>query len=123
MAERFEDTTGGAPSTEFERSIARGAGMDGSPSKVATEASPLVDGNGNALKRDDPNAAGDQLKALRTELENLRQSVATIVTTGRRMATEKVDVTVTDLEETFKRNVFASIGIAAFVGYLWGRTR
>jgi hypothetical protein len=39
------------------------------------------------------------------------------------LATEKVDMTVADVEEALKRNVFASVGIAALVGYLWGRAR
>lgn len=123
MAEKFENANGGALSTEFERSIARSAAFDSSSSGTATKTPPLVDGNGSALKRDKTNAAGDQLKALKVELENLKHSVATIATTARGVATEKVDVTVADVEEALKRNVFASVGIAAFVGYLWGRTR
>jgi len=123
VAEKFENTNGGAPNTEFERSIARSAASDGSSSGTTTKTPPLVDGNGSALKRDKTNAADDQLKALKAELENLKHSVATIATTARGVATEKVDLTVADVEEALKRNVFASVGIAALVGYLWGRTR
>lgn len=122
MAEKLENANGGA-STEFERSIARSAASDGSSSETTTKTPPLVDGNGSALNRDKTNAADDQLKALKAELENLKRSVATIATTARGVATEKVDVTVADVEEALKRNVFASVGIAALVGYLWGRTR
>jgi hypothetical protein len=123
VTEKFENTNGGATSTEFERSIARSAASGGSSSRTATKTPPLVDGNGTALTRNRTNAADDQLKALKTELENLKHSVATIATTARGVATEKVDLTVADVEEALKRNVFASLGIAALVGYLWGRTR
>ena len=123
MAEKFESANGGAPNTEFERSIARSAASGGSSSGTATKTPPLVDGNGSALTLDRTNAADDQLKALKAELENLKHSVATIATTARGVATEKVDLTVADVEEALKRNVFASLGIAALVGYLWGRTR
>lgn len=123
MAEKFENTNGGAPSTEFERSIARSAAPADSSSKAATKTPPLVDGKGSALKREKTNAADEQLKALKAELENLKQSVATIATTAQGLATEKVDVTIADVEEALKRNVFASVGIAVLIGYVWGRTR
>ena len=42
---------------------------------------------------------------------------------GEGVATEKVDMTVADIEGALKRNVLASVGIAALVGYLWGGTR
>ena len=53
MAEKFENANGGAPSTEFDRSIARSAASDGSSSGTMTKTPPLVDGNGSALKRKD----------------------------------------------------------------------
>jgi ElaB/YqjD/DUF883 family membrane-anchored ribosome-binding protein len=123
MLEKFENANGGTPSTEFERSIARRAASDGSSSGITTKAPPLVDRNGSALMGDMTKASDDQLKALKAELENLKHSVATIATTARGVAIEKVDVTVADVEESLRRNVFASVGIAALVGYLWGRTR
>lgn len=123
MAEKFDNANAGAPSTEFERSIAHGAASGGSSSGVATKTSPLVDGNSIALKRDNTTAADEQLKALKAELKSLKHSVAMITTTARGVATKKVDMTVADIEEGLKRNVFASVGIAALVGYLWGRTR
>jgi ElaB/YqjD/DUF883 family membrane-anchored ribosome-binding protein len=124
VAEKFENTNSAAPNTEFERSIARSAATSNdASSKAANKTPPLVDGQGGALKRDTTSAADEQLEALKTELEQLKQSVATIATTARGVASEKVDVTIADLEEALKRNVFASIGIAALVGYVWGRTR
>lgn len=124
MAEKFESTNGAAPSTEFERSIARSAAASGdASSKAAGMTSPLVDRNGSALTQTRPDGAEDQLQALKSELEGLKQSVALIATTARGLAAEKVDVTIADVEGALTRNVFVSVGIAAFVGYLWGRTR
>jgi hypothetical protein len=124
MAEKFEITNGAAPKTEFERSIARSAATSNDPSsKAANKIPPAVDSLGSAPKPDRTSAADEQLQALRTELEHIKQSVATIATTATGLASEKVDVTMADLEEALKRNVFASIGIAALVGYVWGRTR
>lgn len=125
MAEKFENTNGAAPSTEFERSIARStASSNDASSRTANKAQPPVDGHGSALKRDRVNAAeNDQLQSLKAELEKLRQSVAAIAAAARGVATEKMDVTITDVEEALKRNVFASVGIAALIGYVWGRTR
>jgi ElaB/YqjD/DUF883 family membrane-anchored ribosome-binding protein len=123
VVEKFENRDGAAPSTEFERSIARSSAANDASSKASSTTAPLLDGHGNALKREGPNAADDQLQTLKSELENLKQSVAAIASMARGAASEKVDVTVADVEETLKRNVFASVGIAAFIGYLWGRTR
>jgi ElaB/YqjD/DUF883 family membrane-anchored ribosome-binding protein len=124
VAESLESTNSAALSTEFQRSIARSsAASDHASSKLAGKTPPLVDGHGSALKRDKANGADDQLQALKFELEKLKQSVATIAATARGVASEKVDVTIDDVEEALKKNVFASVGIAALVGYFWGRTR
>lgn len=124
MSEKFESTNGAPPSTEFERSIARSAAASGdTSSKAAAKAPLLVDGHGSALRQTGSNEAEDQLQALKSELEKLRQSVASISATARGMVTEKVDVTIADVEETLKRNVFASVGIAALLGYLWSKIR
>jgi len=124
MAVKFENTEGASPSTEFQRSIARSsAASDAKSSNLAGGIPPLVDGHGSVLKQERTNADDHELQALIAELENLKQSVATIAMRARGAATEKLDVTIADTEELLKRNVFASVGIAAFVGYLWGRTR
>lgn len=70
-----------------------------------------------------PDETEDQLQALKSELETLKKAVSSIATTARGLAAEKVDVTIADVEGALKTNVFASVGIAALVGYLWGRTR
>lgn len=123
MADKFENTNGASPSTEFERSIARASASNDSSSKAGTKSSPLVDGHGSELKRESNSGADDQLEALKSELENLKRSVATIATTAKGLASERVDVTISDVEEVLKRNVFSSVAVAAFLGYLWGRTR
>lgn len=124
MAEKFENTNGAASGTEFERSIARSSATSSDTSFNAARKAPLlVDGHGGALRRDQTNAADDQLRALKTELENLKHSLANIATKGKGLASEKAEMTIADVEEALKRNVFASVGIATLVGYLWGRTR
>jgi ElaB/YqjD/DUF883 family membrane-anchored ribosome-binding protein len=121
--DKFENTSGAVPKTEFERSIARAASADPT-SRTASKVPPLVDGRGSALnKRNSDSMADDQLEALKVELENIKQSVAKIAATARGVATEKVDVTIADVEEALRKNVFASVGVAALIGYLWGRTR
>ena len=65
----------------------------------------------------------DRVKDLAAEMETLRLQLAEIALTAREVANKKVDVTVADIEETLTRNVFASVGIAALAGYLWGRLR
>lgn len=64
-----------------------------------------------------------QVEALRAELETLKASVASITATARGLARTSATAMAVDAEEYLQRNVFASVGIAAFVGYLWGRTR
>lgn len=64
-----------------------------------------------------------QVEALRAELERLKESVGAVTATARGLATTSADAFVTDAEAYLRRNVFASVGIAAFIGYLWGRTR
>lgn len=64
-----------------------------------------------------------QVQALRAELETLKASVASVTATARELARTSATGMAVDAEEYLQRNVFASVGIAAFVGYLWGRTR
>lgn len=124
MAEKSENSNGEAPRTEFERSIARAAATDNAASARAPDrTSALVDGHGTSMKKDEAIASDDQLQALASELETLKQSVMKIAQTARAAATDQVDVTIADIEKTLTRNVFASVGIAALIGYLWGRSR
>lgn len=64
-----------------------------------------------------------QLDALKAELETLKLSVASITATARGLAATSANAMIDDAEEHLKRNVFASVGIAALIGYLWGRAR
>jgi ElaB/YqjD/DUF883 family membrane-anchored ribosome-binding protein len=64
-----------------------------------------------------------QVEALRAELETLKASAASITATERGLASTSANTMAAEAEEYLKRNVFASVGIAAFIGYLWGRTR
>lgn len=86
---------------------------------------PLVTATGEPLKSE--TSFGDeqsaQLAALKAEIETLKESISVIASTARDLAGTSVDVAFNDAEEILKRNVFASVGIAALIGYLWGRTK
>ena len=62
-----------------------------------------------------------QIGALKSELESLKESVAAISATARSLASTSVNVAAADIEDVLKRNVFASLGTAAFISYVWGR--
>jgi len=86
---------------------------------------PLVSATGEPL-RNDPSMGDEQsaqLAALKREIETLKESISVIASTAKSLAGTSFDSTVNDTEEILKRNVFASVGIAAVIGYLWGRTR
>jgi hypothetical protein len=87
----------------------------------------LVDSHGMALNNGPdvkPREATDaQLESLKTEIENLRRSVAAIAANAKSFGADKIELTIADVEETLKRNVFMSVGIAALIGYAWGRIR
>lgn len=123
MAGKSEETNGSAPTTEFARSIARSAAGGKEASSKPQSKPSLVDSKGDPIDRNDSPMADDRLKDLAAEMETLRLQLAEIAQTARQVATKKVDVTVADIEETLTRNVFASVGIAALAGYLWGRLR
>ena len=68
-------------------------------------------------------AQAEQLAALWAEIEILRQSIAAVAADTKNLATERAEVTVSRVEEALSRNVFLSVGLAALLGYIWGRTR
>jgi ElaB/YqjD/DUF883 family membrane-anchored ribosome-binding protein len=88
---------------------------------AGTTASPKQDAASEWSPSKDDQAA--QLKAMKADLENLRQTVTAIASSARHVAAARVEYTVADIEETLKRNVFLSVGLAAAIGYVWGRTR
>jgi hypothetical protein len=87
----------------------------------------LVDSHGTALNNGTdvkPRGVSDaQLESLKAEIENLRRSVAAIAANAKSFGADRIELTIADVEETLKRNVFMSVGIAALVGYVWGRIR
>jgi ElaB/YqjD/DUF883 family membrane-anchored ribosome-binding protein len=93
---------------------------------IATK-STLVNQSGQPLSRaNDTTNVEDQaaqIAALKAEIESLSKSVNTIATTAKGLAVTSIDAAVDDAEQMLKRNVFAAVGTAAFLGYLWGRTR
>lgn len=89
------------------------------PSLVNQSGQPLIREN-DQVKLDDQAA---QIAALKTEIESLTKSVSSIASTAKDLAATSFDTAVNDAEQLLKRNVFASVGIAALLGYLWGRRR
>jgi ElaB/YqjD/DUF883 family membrane-anchored ribosome-binding protein len=67
--------------------------------------------------------ASQELDALRAEIDRLRASIHEIASSSKRLATAEFDELKTAAEEKLNQNVFLSVGVAALVGYLWGRTR
>lgn len=65
----------------------------------------------------------DQLEALRAELDTLKESVASMTATARGLAKTSANAMAIEVENYLQRNIFAAVGIAWFVGYLWGRSR
>ena len=64
-----------------------------------------------------------QLATLRADIETLKESISVIASTAKNLASASVEDALSDAQDVLKRNVFASVGIAALMGYLWGRTR
>ena len=67
--------------------------------------------------------ASQELEALRAEIDRLRGSIKEIASSSKRLATVEFDELKAAAEEKLKENVFLSVGVAAVVGYLWGRAR
>ena len=64
-----------------------------------------------------------QIEELRSAVADLKHSVSRISGTRTVSASEAFDDAVREVEKTLVQNVFASVGIAAFVGYVWGSFR
>jgi len=71
----------------------------------------------------EPADAAQQVEAIKAEIARLKQSVASIASRTSNLATNQAEVTMSEVEEVLKRNVFASVGVALLLGYVWGRTR
>jgi ElaB/YqjD/DUF883 family membrane-anchored ribosome-binding protein len=86
---------------------------------------PLVTQNGDPLRTGSLSTEDQaaQIEALKTELESLKQSISAVASTAKNLVGTSTNAALEDAEEILKRNVFASVGIAAFIGYLWGKIR
>lgn len=71
----------------------------------------------------EPADAAQQIEAIKTELERLKQSIATIASRTSNLAANQAEVTISEVEEALRRNVFISVGAALLLGYFWGRSR
>jgi ElaB/YqjD/DUF883 family membrane-anchored ribosome-binding protein len=100
-----------------------GAGVEAlRPSNAGKPASSSQNGNDTASN----SLAGDQaaqLEALRAEIASLKESVSSLASAAKTVASTSFNNMAAEAEVVLKRNVFASVGIAAFIGYVWGRTR
>ena len=67
--------------------------------------------------------SSQQIEALRAEIDRLQDSIREIASGSKRLATTEFDELKAAAEEKLRENVFLSVGIAALVGYLWGRAR
>ena len=100
------------------------SGIWTNPDGVATSKADDVIAQKNA-ERDAESVLPDQkeqIAALKTELERLRESVQQIASGTRQIASAEFKELTSAAEERLKQNVFLSVGIAAVVGYLWGRS-
>lgn len=64
-----------------------------------------------------------QIEELHAAVAELKRSVSRISRGATIPASEAFDEAVREVEATLKRNVFASVGTAALLGYVWGRFR
>jgi len=100
------------------------SGIWTNPDGVATSKADDVIAQKNA-ERDAESILPDQkeqIAELKNELERLRESVQQIASGTRQIASAEFKELATAAEEKLKQNVFLSVGIAAVVGYLWGRS-
>jgi prefoldin subunit 5 len=64
----------------------------------------------------------EQIAALKSEIERLRDSIQQIASGTTQIASAEFKELSAMAEEKLKQNVFVSVGVAAFIGYLWGRS-
>ena len=107
--------------------------MDGKTGESGTSA---IAGGGDTAKADEVLAqknaerAADsilpgqqeQLAALKLEMDRLRESLQQIASGTSQIASAEFRELTAAAEEKLKQNVFISVGVAAFLGYVWGRS-
>jgi ElaB/YqjD/DUF883 family membrane-anchored ribosome-binding protein len=64
----------------------------------------------------------EQLAALKAEVERLRESIGQVASGTSQLASAEFKELASAAEKKLKENVFLSVGIAAAIGYLWGRS-
>jgi ElaB/YqjD/DUF883 family membrane-anchored ribosome-binding protein len=64
----------------------------------------------------------EQIAALRAEIERLTESVRQVAAGTSEIATAEFKELAAAAERKLKQNVFVSVGVAAALGYLWGRS-
>jgi ElaB/YqjD/DUF883 family membrane-anchored ribosome-binding protein len=102
-----------------------GPGIWTSPIPVGTEKADevLAEKNGERAIGEFVPDSDQEIAALRAEIDRLRGSIHEIASGSKRLVSAEVTEFRAIAEDKLKQNVFLSVGVAAFVGYLWGRTR
>jgi ElaB/YqjD/DUF883 family membrane-anchored ribosome-binding protein len=70
-----------------------------------------------------PDTQNKQIEDLQAEVKRLQSSIQGIAASSSKIVSREVDDAVSDIESKLKENVFLSIGVAAFVGFVWGKIR
>ncbi|TCV72109.1 hypothetical protein [Neorhizobium sp. S3-V5DH] len=93
---------------------------------LLTEA-PRVDEALDAIDRRDGNNPDtwtlEELHAMRSEISRMRESLLEVGSASGRLAKAGVSSLKEDAERRIRERPFASVGIAALLGYFWGLTR
>lgn len=102
-----------------------GPGIWTSPIPVGTEEAEevLAEKNGERATGEFAPDSDQEIAALRAETDRLRGSIHEIASGSKRLVSAEFAEFSAAAEDKLKQNVFLSVGVAAFVGYLWGRTR
>lgn len=93
---------------------------------LLTEA-PRVDEALDAIDRREGDTADswtlEELHAMRSEISRMRESLLEVGSASGRLAKAGVSSLKDDAERRIRERPFASVGVAALLGYLWGLTR
>jgi len=108
------------------RGESTGAGPSGRAADLAEDRDyPLVD---EALQSRSPVGpgvldAGEEVRALRRDVARLRGSLLEVAEGGVGLVTAEAKSAARDVEKRIRQRPFTALGIAAFLGYLWGLNR
>ncbi len=67
--------------------------------------------------------AGEEVRALRRDVDRLKQNLLEVAEGGVELMKAEARSAVRDIEDRIRKRPFAAVGIAAFLGYVWGLSR